>query len=66
LADLAAKTAADKTINALQKTWQKMTGTARAEALKLNYGEREKALLDRALNSYGFPLLGERPREPEI
>ena len=49
LADLAAKTAADKTINALQKSWQKMTETARAEALKLNYGEREKALLERAL-----------------
>jgi len=49
LADLAAKTAADKTINALQKSWAKMTGAARAEALKLNYGEREKALLERAL-----------------
>jgi hypothetical protein len=49
-ADLAAKTAADKTINALQKSWQKMTGAARAEALKLNYGEREKTLLERALN----------------
>jgi hypothetical protein len=49
-ADLAAKTAADKTINALQKSWQKMTEAARAEALKLNYGKREKALLERALN----------------
>jgi hypothetical protein len=49
-ADLAAKTAADKTINALQKSWAKMTEAARAEALKLNYGEREKALLERALN----------------
>jgi hypothetical protein len=49
-ADLAAKTAADKTINALQKSWQKMTDAARAEALKLNYDEREKALLERALN----------------
>ena len=49
-AELAAKTAADKTINALQKSWQKMTGAARAEARKLNYGEREKALLERALN----------------
>ena len=48
-ADLAAKTAEDKTINALQKSWQKMTPAARAEALKLNYGEREKALLERAL-----------------
>jgi hypothetical protein len=49
LADLAAKTAEDKTINALQKSWHKMTPAARAEALKLNYGEREKALLERAL-----------------
>jgi hypothetical protein len=49
-ADLAAKTAEDKTINALQKSWQKMTDAARAEALKLNYGEREKTLLQRALN----------------
>jgi hypothetical protein len=49
-AGLAAKTAADKTINALQKSWQKMTDAARAEALKLNYGEREKALLERALH----------------
>ncbi|HSY09955.1 MAG TPA: DUF4202 domain-containing protein [Candidatus Dormibacteraeota bacterium] len=49
-ADLAAKTAEDKTINALQKSWQKMTEAARAEALKLNYGEREKALLQRAFN----------------
>jgi hypothetical protein len=50
LADLAARTAEDKTINALQKSWQKMTEAARAEALKLNYGEREKAFLERALN----------------
>jgi hypothetical protein len=48
LADLAAKTAEDKTINALQKSWQKMTEAARAEALKLNHGPREKALLERA------------------
>jgi len=49
-AGLAAKTADDKTINALQKSWGKMTEAARAEALKLNYGEREKTLLQRALN----------------
>jgi hypothetical protein len=47
--DLAAKTAEDKTINALQKSWQKMTPPARAEASKLNYGKHEKALLERAL-----------------
>jgi hypothetical protein len=49
-AELAAKTTEDKIINALQKSWQKMTPTARAGALKLNYGGREKALLERALN----------------
>lgn len=47
--ELAAKMAEDKTVNALQKSWQKMTPAARAEALKLNYRGREKALLDRAL-----------------
>jgi hypothetical protein len=50
-AELAAKTAEDKTINALRKSWQKMTDAARAEALKLNHGPREKALLERALSS---------------
>ncbi|MGH7950608.1 MAG: DUF4202 domain-containing protein [Limisphaerales bacterium] len=50
-ADLAAKTADDKTINALQKSWGKMTEAARAEALKLNYGDPEKELLRRALGS---------------
>ena len=49
-AALAAKTAEDKTINALQKSWGKMTEAARAEALKLDYGEQETALLHRALN----------------
>jgi hypothetical protein len=49
LAGLAAKTAEDKIVNALQKSWQKMTETGRAEALKLNLGDREKALLTRAL-----------------
>ena len=49
LAGLAAKTADDKIINAIQKSWQKMTGAAQAEALKLNYGLREKNLLERAL-----------------
>jgi hypothetical protein len=48
-AELAAKTAEDKTINALQKSWQKMTPAARGEALKLQFSEREKALLERAL-----------------
>jgi DNA-binding FadR family transcriptional regulator len=50
LAGLAARTADDKTINALQKSWQKMTEAARAEALKLDFGPRENILLQRALN----------------
>jgi hypothetical protein len=48
-AELAAKIDDDKVINALRKSWQKMTEPARAEALKLNFGPREKALLQRAL-----------------
>jgi hypothetical protein len=49
LADLAAKTADDKVITALQKSWKKMTPTAHAEALKLSYSPREKALIETAL-----------------
>ena len=49
LADLAARNDDDKIINALRKSWQKMTEAARAEALRLPYGPREKALLERAL-----------------
>ena len=48
-ADLAAKTDDAKTINALQKSWGKMTEAARAAALKLNYGPRETSLLQAAL-----------------
>jgi len=49
LAALAAKSDDEKMINALRKSWEKMTETARAEALKLTYGEREKKLIERAL-----------------
>jgi len=49
LGDLAAKTADDKVITALQKSWKKMTPQAHEEALKLNYTPREKALIERAL-----------------
>ena len=48
--ELAAKTAEDKVINALQKSWKKMTPVARTLALRLHYGSREAALLQRALN----------------
>lgn len=46
---LAAKTDDEKMINALQKSWKKMTPAAHAEALKLNYSARERALVERAL-----------------
>ena len=49
-AELASRSDDDKMINALRKSWQKMTEPARAEALKLNFGPREKVLLERALN----------------
>ena len=38
-------------INALRKSWNKMTEQARAEALKLDYGSRERALIEKALQS---------------
>lgn len=49
LAPLAAKSDDEKMINALKKSWEKMTEAARAEALKLNFGEHEKQLVQRAL-----------------
>lgn len=49
LTALAAKSDDAKMINALQKSWKKMTPAAHAEALKLNYGAREKALIEKAL-----------------
>jgi hypothetical protein len=48
-AALAAKSDDEKMINALKKSWAKMTEAARAEALKLNFGEREQQLIQRAL-----------------
>jgi hypothetical protein len=47
--DLAAKTTDEKMINALKKSWEKMTEKARSEALKLKYGEREMSLIQKAL-----------------
>lgn len=49
LSNLAAKTDEEKMINAIKKSWEKMTEPARAEALKFNYGAREKALIQKAL-----------------
>jgi hypothetical protein len=47
--DLASKTADDKMIGVLQKTWQKMTPAARALALALSYAPIARGLLERAL-----------------
>ena len=49
LAPLAAKSEDEKMINALQKSWKKMSPRGRTEALKLNYGPREKGLIEKAL-----------------
>ena len=48
-AALAAKSEDEKMVNAVRKSWEKMTEAARAEALKLNFGEREKSLVALAL-----------------
>jgi hypothetical protein len=49
--ELAAKSSDDKVINALQKSWKKMTPLAREMALKLAYTPREKELLNRAFSA---------------
>jgi hypothetical protein len=49
LASLAAKTGADKMVNAIQKTWKKMTPAAHQHALALPFGAKEKQLIDSAL-----------------
>lgn len=49
LLDLAAKTPEEKVIEALRKSWQKMTPLARAQALKLPLQPRAQALLQQAL-----------------
>jgi hypothetical protein len=48
-AELANRTPEDKMIHVLQKTWSKMSPTARAISQFLVLGEREKALLAKAL-----------------
>jgi hypothetical protein len=49
-ADLVRKTDDDKIINAVRKTWQKMTPAAHERALLLPFGEKEKSLIALALN----------------
>jgi hypothetical protein len=53
LAELASKSTDEKMINALRKSWKKMTPTAQALALKLPFSPHEKALLDQALKPAG-------------
>jgi hypothetical protein len=47
--ELAAKSTEEQMINALRKSWNKMTPAGREHALKLEYTERERALLESAL-----------------
>jgi Domain of unknown function (DUF4202) len=49
LSDLVAKTAPEKMIEILAKTWKKMSPAGRSFALELPYAEREKELIERAL-----------------
>lgn len=49
-AALAAKSDDAKMISVLRKSWEKMTDAARAEALKLDFGTREKSLIEQALH----------------
>ncbi|HZR17554.1 MAG TPA: DUF4202 domain-containing protein [Verrucomicrobiae bacterium] len=48
-AELAQKASEEKMVNALRKTWQKMTPSAQAIALTLKYDSHLKVLLGRAL-----------------
>ncbi len=47
--ELAGRSSDEKMINAVQKTWKKMTPLAQDFALKLDYSPRERGLLERAL-----------------
>ncbi len=52
-AELASRTSEDKIINALQKSWKKMTPAGQAQASLLSFASREEALLKRALAEAG-------------
>ncbi len=54
-AALAGRMEEDKMINAVQKTWQKMTPAAQARALALPLGPKEQALVQRALQAAARP-----------
>jgi hypothetical protein len=50
-AELASRSTDEQMVNALRKSWNKMTEQGRAEALKLDYGPRERTLIEKALQS---------------
>jgi hypothetical protein len=50
-ADLAARTSEEKMINAVQKSWKKMTPLGREHALTLPYSDKEKNMLEKALST---------------
>ena len=50
LSDFAAKTEEKKSLNALKKSWLKMTDQGRHEALKISYDPFCKQLIEKALN----------------
>ena len=47
---LTAKPDDEKMINAVRKSWEKMTQAARTEMSQFAFGPPEKILIDRALN----------------
>ena len=47
--ELATKLDDEKTINAIRRSWEKMTEAARQHALALTYTDRERELIQRAL-----------------
>ena len=63
-AALAAKMDDEKMINAVQKTWKKMTPAAHALALALPLGPKESALVQRALGNP--PVFAISPPHPKL
>lgn len=51
LADLLTRSTEEKVINALQKSWAKMSPAGQAAALKLSYAPSARVLLEKALGS---------------
>jgi len=53
LEDLASRISEDKLVNALARSWKKMSAAGRAAALDLHYSERVRPLLARAIAEAG-------------